>query len=388
MWMELLGLKEAGTLVLPPDVSCVWTDFPGAFLFEGGFENVTAHDGFYGHISMMNGEAGQLTEFIPVGRIFANAWQFYARNATAYGMINLSDLKFVPLTGEAVFRYLWSPESFNASARCVAATRAAAGGGARDGAGQRGPIGAWPLPRAGVAGCTAADFGRVTPDAAAAAFLAEFSERHYGPAAGPAAADLYARYFNISYMALAVAGTATKADHYLGSRLGKLATAFLQEDPSLRDAAAECKGVADGNLDYVGALYLGGVVPFVASLPAGTPQRRFAESHIGAQAAIHYYHLAAFRAAAAGAFAHIAKDSGAALANATAALGAMDALLAALRVAEGTGAWHGSYAADGWTWVWGSRQILNALVAKLAGKSLATAPANPYPDYAIVRVMV
>lgn len=29
MWMELLELKEAGTLTLPPDVACVWTDFPG-----------------------------------------------------------------------------------------------------------------------------------------------------------------------------------------------------------------------------------------------------------------------------------------------------------------------------------------------------------------------
>ncbi len=388
MWMELLGLKEAGTLVLPKDVSCVWTDFPGAFLFEGGFDNVTAHDGFYGHISMMNGEAGQLTEFIPVARIFANVWQFYARNATAYGMINLSDLKFVPLTGEAVFRYLWAPEAFNASARCAAATRAAAGGDGGSGGGgggARGPIGAWPLPRAGAAGCTAADFGRVTPDAAAAAFLAEFSERHYGPAAGPAAADLYARYFNISYMAVAVPGSATKADHYLGSRLGKLATAFLRGDSSLEADAKECKAVADGNLDYVDALYNGGVAPFVASLPQGTPQRRFAEAHIGAQAAIHYYHLAAFRAAAAGAFAHMAKDGDAALRNATAALAAMDELLGALRVAEGTGPWHGSYAADGWTWVWGSRQVLSALVAKLAGKTLATAPANPYPDYAIVR---
>ena len=60
MWMELLELKEAGTLTLPPGVSCVWTDFPGAFLFEGGFDNVTANDGMYAHISMMNGAAGQV----------------------------------------------------------------------------------------------------------------------------------------------------------------------------------------------------------------------------------------------------------------------------------------------------------------------------------------
>ena len=69
---------------------------------------------------MMNGRAGQLVEFIPPARMFANVWEFWSRNATAYGMINLSDLKFVPLTAEAVFRYEWSPAAFNASARCLA----------------------------------------------------------------------------------------------------------------------------------------------------------------------------------------------------------------------------------------------------------------------------
>ena len=55
-WMELLELIEVGTLVLPAGVSLVWTDFPGAFLFEGGFTNVSTNDGFYAHISMMNGQ--------------------------------------------------------------------------------------------------------------------------------------------------------------------------------------------------------------------------------------------------------------------------------------------------------------------------------------------
>jgi hypothetical protein len=46
MWMELLQLLEDGTLVLPPNVACIWTDFPGAFLFEGGFDNDTAGHGY------------------------------------------------------------------------------------------------------------------------------------------------------------------------------------------------------------------------------------------------------------------------------------------------------------------------------------------------------
>ena len=296
-------------------------------------------------------------------------------------MINLSDLKFVPLTAEAVYRYLWSPASFNASASCASSYAAAASMPRSPATGLRGPIGAWPLPREGASGCSAADFGRVTPSQAADALIAEFSARHYGSAAAPTAAALYGRYFNISYMAVAVPGAATKADHYLGGALRKLVGAFNNGGSQLRSAAEECDGVAKGNLEFVRSLYLDGVVPFVASLQPGTAQRRFAAAHLGAQAAIHYFHLAAFRAAADAAFAVLAGNGAAGLSNATAALGAMDALLGALREAEGSGPWHGSYAADGWTWVWGSRQSLAYLVAKMGGKKVASPPENPYPDY-------
>ena len=56
-----------------------------------------------------------------------------------------------------------------------------------------------------------------------------------------------------------------------------------------------------------------------------------------------------------------------------------------LRAGEGNGAWASSYAADGWTWVWGSRAALAHLEAALAGKTaLPALPDNPYPDYAFM----
>ena len=103
MWMELLELKAAGTLVLPPGVACIWTDFPGSFNILG-VVNATAGDGFYAHLAMMSGVAGQLTEFVKLSRAFTNMWAFYQKKATAYGMINLSDMKHIPLTTEAVYR--------------------------------------------------------------------------------------------------------------------------------------------------------------------------------------------------------------------------------------------------------------------------------------------
>ena len=50
MWMELLQLREAGVLTLPNGTACIYTDFPGAFLFENNFTIVQPNDGFYGHI--------------------------------------------------------------------------------------------------------------------------------------------------------------------------------------------------------------------------------------------------------------------------------------------------------------------------------------------------
>ena len=386
MWMELLELKEVGTLTLPPDVSCVWTDFPGAFLFEGGFANVSAHDGFYGHISMMNGQAGQLTEFIPVERIFANVWEFYVRNATAYGMINLSDLKYVPLTAEAVYRYLWSPASFNSSASCAAQTAAVP---PRDAAGRRAHTGAWPIPRPGVAGCTDADFGIVTPGAAADAFVAEFSARHYGASAGADAASLYSRYFNISYMANAIPGQATKADHYLGSALrtfvGKFEAAAASHNASGGLAAAASTLLqfsSSGNVQIVGSLWAD-VQALTPAIPAGAT--RFYKSHLYAQTAIHFAHLDAMDGAAQGALAFVAGSYANAAANVTRALAAFDMLLAVLRDAEGGGTWAGSYLADGWTWCWGSRQALAHLSATLAGKVLPPGMDNPCESFSRAR---
>jgi hypothetical protein len=383
MWMELLQLKEEGTLILPPDVSCVWTDFPGAFLFEGGFDNVTAHDGFYGHISMMNGRAGQLTEFIPVARMFANVWQFWVRNATAYGMINLSDLKYVPLTAEAIFRYLWAPQAFNASAACAASTAAVP---PRDSAGRRAHIGTWSIPRAGVAGCTESDFGSVPPEAAADAFVLEFSQRHYGAYANATAA-LYKAYFNISYMANAVPGQATLADHYLGSQLRTFVDKFEQAvtkpggnaTKSLVDAAHDLLAFTTPNYDYLMNLWQG---VSMAVVPANA--QRFYVSTLVAQTSIHFNHVWAMDAAAKGAVAFAAGDMTSAAANVTIALNAFEGLFATLRAAEGGGVWSGSYLADGWTWCYGSRQALAHLLAKLSGKVFPPGMSNPYPDYAFM----
>ena len=160
------------------------------------------------------------------------------------------------------------------------------------------------------------------------------------------------------------------------------AAARHNRSTELADQAHALLAFAEPNLATVAPLWAD-VQALAPTLAPGAPARFFA-AHLQAQTAIHYAHLAAMQAAAAGALAYVAGDAAGAAANVSAALGAFDTLLAALRTAEGAGTWHGSYAADGWTWCWGTRQALAHLAGTLAGVALAPGMELPYVDYAIM----
>lgn len=385
MWMELLALLEGGTLTLPPNVSCVWTDFPGSFAFQNNFSLVKPNDGFYAHIQMMSGVAGQETEFIPPRRIFARIWEFLVRAATAYGMINSSDSKFVPITFEAVYRYMYSPQSFNASSSCYDLPPPEARSAGRR-VGRRGPVGWWPMPRAG---CK--ETGSVTPQQAQDAFLLEFATRHYSrpenaTALPAAAANIYGRYFNISYQSSDNGNDV--GDHYLGTTLRNLIAPFEaavdagNRPASLGTTAQGLATFAAQNLPFVSQLFAdaSALQPYIAPGAAST----FYAGHVMAQVGISYYHLLAFQATSAAAFAYLDGNTAGTVGNLTQAVDAFNSLLAVLRTAEGTGAWRGVYRADGWTWMWGSRAQLVHLLAHVQGQHQVVAPNNPYPDYAFM----
>ena len=351
LWAELLELQQAGTLVVPPDVHFVFTDYPGSFNIQG-VANASAGDGFYAHIAMMNGHAGQITEFIPLARIFRNIWEFWVRGATSYGMINLSDMKQVPITAEAVFRYLWNPADFNNT------------------------------------------LAPVTPDAAATAFYNEWSIRHYGATAGPAVAALWGRYFALPYMAKDDCSTDCDnfGDHFLGDSLLGTVTAFQTEMDSPSAVNAAILASAAAFLNAFGAP----VAPILALLwadtnavaatvaaSAGADGARLFAGHSLLQTAVHHFHVQAFLSVAAGAAAWARGDSAAAVTNVTAALASLDAILAALRAGE-SGVWSGVYEVESWTWCVGSRANLAHLVATLSRLDSAAPPSWVYPDYAMM----
>lgn len=68
---------------------------------------VSAGEGAYYHVAMMNGRANQLTEMVPVERIYSELGRYIAAGATHYLLMNTSDIRPVPMTIRAVMETAW-----------------------------------------------------------------------------------------------------------------------------------------------------------------------------------------------------------------------------------------------------------------------------------------
>jgi hypothetical protein len=105
LWMEGARLVQQGDLIIPPEVSTVWTDDGYGYLQDKG--EVAKGQGAYYHVAMMNGRANQLTEMVPVERIFSELGRYIRAGATDYLLVNTSDIRPVPLTIKAVMETAW-----------------------------------------------------------------------------------------------------------------------------------------------------------------------------------------------------------------------------------------------------------------------------------------
>lgn len=62
---------------------------------------------------MLNGKANQLTEMVPIARIFGSITNFVSKNATSLFVLNVSDLLPYVLGILANFRAIYSPELYS-----------------------------------------------------------------------------------------------------------------------------------------------------------------------------------------------------------------------------------------------------------------------------------
>ena len=105
LWQEGARLAQQGDLKIPSVVSTVWADAGYGYLQDHG--EVTAGQGAYDHVAMMNGRANQLTEMVPVERSFSEMGRYINAKATEYFLVNTSDIRPVAMSTEAVMDAAW-----------------------------------------------------------------------------------------------------------------------------------------------------------------------------------------------------------------------------------------------------------------------------------------
>jgi hypothetical protein len=105
LWQEGARLMQNGYLKIPPEVTLVWADTGYGDMQDGG--KVGAGQGAYFHVAMMNGNANQLSEMVPVSVIQSELGRYIKAGATTYFLVNTSDLRPVAMTTRAVMDIAW-----------------------------------------------------------------------------------------------------------------------------------------------------------------------------------------------------------------------------------------------------------------------------------------
>ena len=102
LWWEGATLYSQGFIKIPAGVTKVWPDNGAGMLRDSG--KVEAGDGLYYHTMMFDGMANQLSEFIPPLRIYQEIGRFIRAGATDFLLVNVSDIRPVPLSTECAMR--------------------------------------------------------------------------------------------------------------------------------------------------------------------------------------------------------------------------------------------------------------------------------------------
>ena len=113
LWQEGARLMREGYLKIPPELTLVWADTGYGDMQDGG--KVAAGEGMYFHVAMMNGQANQLSEMVPVERIQEEIGRYIKAGATSYILVNTSDIRPVAMTTRALMETAWGGVSTGVS---------------------------------------------------------------------------------------------------------------------------------------------------------------------------------------------------------------------------------------------------------------------------------
>jgi hypothetical protein len=105
LWQEGARLVQKGYLTIPPEVTMVWADTGYGLIQDKG--SVAKGQGMYYHDAMLNGRANQLSEMVPVDRIYSEFGRYIKAGATGYMLLNTSDIRPVSMTAKVIMDTAW-----------------------------------------------------------------------------------------------------------------------------------------------------------------------------------------------------------------------------------------------------------------------------------------
>ncbi|HEU0096402.1 MAG TPA: glycosyl hydrolase 115 family protein [Rhizomicrobium sp.] len=105
LWQEGARLMSKGLMTIPADVTTVWADTGYGVVQDKG--QAAKGQGMYYHVAMLNGRANQLSEMVPVDRIYSEFGRYIKAGATEYMLLNTSDIRAVSMTARVVMDTSW-----------------------------------------------------------------------------------------------------------------------------------------------------------------------------------------------------------------------------------------------------------------------------------------
>lgn len=330
MWDEGADLYRQGLIQLPPGVTLVWPD-DGTGLIRDKRE-ARQGQGIYYHTAMFMWWFNQLSEMVPPSRIYQELGRFAQAGATDFFLINVSDLRPVPLSTECAMRLAWDI----------------------------GPQ----LER--------------SDQENQAAYLLAWCHRQFGADPAPHIAALYQEYFDIP----AHRADIRNGDNAPHTFMRKLSAEVL---PHIRAAHAlppELLALAASRLAFasVNITALAALLTKAQSAQAMVPRdrRSFYQAHLLTSVGILLHSQRMLAAYCKALQQRAAGDSTAAITFLEEALGEVENVFGAMRLAE-RGKWAGWYIGEGMVGLDGSRDQLRVNLAAFRGES--TPPVRPRRAY-------
>lgn len=110
MWAEGAEMLHQGLIKLPDGVTVIWPDAGNGMIRDQG--RVQPGQGIYYHTAMMSGAHNQLTEMVNPGRICNQIGRFARAGATQFLLVNVSDIRPVPLSTDCVMKLAWDAKPY------------------------------------------------------------------------------------------------------------------------------------------------------------------------------------------------------------------------------------------------------------------------------------